>query len=61
MLTCTNNFNVALGSNALFINTSSIDLVLLSTGQTRYLAGGAAGVTGPPAALCILSYGHVGD
>lgn len=55
-----NHFNVALGSNTIFIKTSDVDLILLPTWETRYLAGGGAGVTGPLAALCILCYGHVG-
>lgn len=57
--TCTDHFNVTLGSNAICIKTSSVDVVLLSTGQTGDLTGGAAGVTGPPLTLCVFSHGHV--
>ncbi|TNN48238.1 hypothetical protein EYF80_041552 [Liparis tanakae] len=42
------------------INTSNVDLVLLSTEQTRHLAGGTVGVTRPLAATCVRGHRHVG-
>lgn len=59
--TCSNHFNIALSSNAFFIKASNIHLILLPTGQTSYLAVGAAGVTGPQEASCSLCYCRVGD
>ncbi|MEQ2251363.1 hypothetical protein ILYODFUR_010169 [Ilyodon furcidens] len=42
------------------IDTNDIHLVLLSTQQFRYLAGGAAGVARPLVTNCIFSHCHVG-